>query len=92
MAEDLDVQIFSSIISKIGRVEKKSLGVVKSSELPDVIEKIQIVGGDSDDFQHEPPAIIIEKVGDQISKIIVKCPCGRHSELVCEYEEEEEEV
>ncbi len=89
MADELDVKIFSSIISKIGKVEKKSLGVLKASELPDVIEKIQIVGGDSDDFQHEPPAIIIEKIRDQISKIIVKCPCGRHSELLCEYEEED---
>ncbi len=89
MADELDVKIFSSIISKIGKVEKKSLGILKAAELPDVIEKIQIVGGDSDDFQHEPPAIIIEKMGDQISKIIVKCPCGRHSELLCEYEEED---
>ena len=89
MAEELDVKIFSSIMSKIGKVEKKSLGVLKLSELPEIIEKIQIVGGDSDDFQHEPPAIIIEKIGEQISKIIVKCPCGRHSELICEYEDEE---
>lgn len=54
-------------------------------------EKVRIIGGDSDDFeQNVPPAIILEKSHDQISKIIVKCPCGRHAELICQYEDEEE--
>ncbi len=57
-------------------------------------KKTQIVGGDSDDTEQTPPTIVIEKDGDRISKIIVKCPCGRHSELVCEYDDdvESEEV
>lgn len=54
-------------------------------------DKVRIIGGDSDDMeQNVPPAIILEKFKDQIAKIIVKCPCGRHAELVCEYDEEEE--
>ncbi len=52
--------------------------------------KTQIVGGDSDDTEQTPPTIVIEKDGDRIAKIIVKCPCGRHSELVCEYDDEED--
>ena len=48
-----------------------------------------IVGGDCEDLggAEGSPSIIIEKDGDRISKIIVRCPCGRHSELLCEYEE-----
>jgi len=48
-----------------------------------------VVGGDSEDVggAEGSPAIIIEKEGDRISRIIVKCPCGRHSELLCEYGE-----
>lgn len=50
--------------------------------------RVRVVGGDSDEMAEvDPPAIIIEKNGDQIVKILVKCPCGRHAELVCEYEE-----
>jgi hypothetical protein len=61
--------------------------VIHSNELSKTT-KTQIIGGDSDDIgQDSPPAIIIEKENDQISKIIVKCPCGRHAELVCQYEE-----
>ncbi|OGV54726.1 MAG: hypothetical protein A2X49_09645 [Lentisphaerae bacterium GWF2_52_8] len=48
----------------------------------------QIVGGDAPGAKQDcPPTIIIEKKGEQIAKIIVKCPCGRHSELLCEYNE-----
>jgi hypothetical protein len=50
---------------------------------------VRVIGGDTDDFeQNLPPAIVIEKRLDRISKIIVKCPCGRHAELVCEYTDE----
>ena len=62
--------------------------VIHSNELAKGITKTQVIGGDSDDVgQDSPPAIIIEKENDQISKIIVKCPCGRHAELICQYEE-----
>ncbi len=52
-------------------------------------DKVQVIGGDGGMKEHEPPAIIIEKKNGQISKIIVKCPCGRTSELICEYTDEE---
>lgn len=47
-----------------------------------------IIGGDPPDAAREaPPVIIVEKCGgDVIRKIVVKCPCGRHAELLCEYE------
>lgn len=48
-----------------------------------------IVGGDSDDDEHmTPPSIVIEKRDDMITKILVQCPCGRHAELICEYDAE----
>ena len=49
--------------------------------------KTRVIGGDTNDFnQKSPPAIIIDKINDQISRIVVKCPCGRHAELRCEYD------
>ncbi len=48
---------------------------------------LQVIGGDGGAEEHEPPAIVIEKKDGQISKIIVKCPCGRTSEVICEYTE-----
>jgi hypothetical protein len=54
--------------------------------------KVQVIGGDTDMTEADtPPSIILEKEGDNISRIIVKCPCGRHSELVCEYDNDTEQ-
>jgi len=49
--------------------------------------KVRVVGGDTDNFKLDPPSIVIEKDKDKISKIVVRCPCGRHAELRCEYDE-----
>jgi len=49
--------------------------------------RVCIVGGDTDQFaEPDPPTIIVEKKDGQIYRILVTCPCGRHAELVCEYE------
>jgi len=53
--------------------------------------RVKVVGGDSDDVKTTPPTIIIEKENDRIARIIVKCPCGRHSDLVCEYVDNDED-
>ncbi len=46
-----------------------------------------IIGGENpEDCEQIPPTIILEKKNEQISKISVNCPCGRHAELTCEYE------
>lgn len=38
------------------------------------------------------PTVILEKTPDnRIRKITVRCACGRHAELVCEYDDEEGE-
>ena len=50
-------------------------------------DKKIIIGGDPGTSEESPPAIIIEKKNELISKISVQCPCGRHSELTCEYDE-----
>ncbi|OGV66170.1 MAG: hypothetical protein A3K19_19520 [Lentisphaerae bacterium RIFOXYB12_FULL_65_16] len=50
---------------------------------------VRIIGGDSTGADAgPPPTIIVEKTADEIvRRIIVKCPCGREAELVCETEE-----
>ena len=61
--------------------------IIPAAEVESLQGKVRIIGGDTSDFnQKTPPSIIIDKVNDQISKIVVKCPCGRHAELRCEYE------
>ncbi|OGV56744.1 MAG: hypothetical protein A2017_09770 [Lentisphaerae bacterium GWF2_44_16] len=85
-----DVNIISGIALDRESVKLRSLTskIIHSGEINPAASKIQIIGGDTDDANQEsPPSIIIEKENDQISKIIVKCPCGRHAELLCEYEE-----
>ncbi len=83
-----DLNIISGISFDFSQIKKeKKQSVIFAKDIQNTDHKTQIVGGDSDDFQYEPPAIVIEKTNDAISKIIVKCPCGRCSELVCEYED-----
>ena len=84
-----DVNIISGMALDRESVKLRSLTnkIIHSGENVNAVSKVQIIGGDSNDpSQEAPPSIIIEKENDQISKIIVKCPCGRHAELVCEYE------
>jgi hypothetical protein len=95
MAEEFDLSKIVSGINisrKLMKPKVKRSTVIKSEELGvRKSAKTQIVGGDSDDVQQAPPTIVIEKDGDRISRIIVKCPCGRHSELLCEYDDSEDE-
>ncbi|NQZ56089.1 MAG: hypothetical protein HRT88_01275 [Lentisphaeraceae bacterium] len=64
--------------------------VIKASQIEE-ITRIMTIGGDCQDDNSQPPSIIIEREGDIITKIIVKCTCGRHAELSCEEEENEEQ-
>ena len=82
-----------TILSQKKKLFKKSL--IKNSPIIRAHEHdknkvlgVKVIGGDSEEvLTHAPPTIIVEKnEHDQISKIIVKCPCGRHAELVCEYD------
>jgi hypothetical protein len=85
---EVDLSVISSLFleKKIAKVSGTLSRVIRQGEIQENPGKVQVVGGDSDDVTTDPPAIVIEKDGDQIKKIIVKCPCGRHAELVCEYE------
>ena len=85
----MDANVVSSLFLEKQSIKLKSAlnRVIRRSEAPpESLNKVQIVGGDTDDVTADPPAIVIEKENDQIKKIIVKCPCGRHAELLCEYE------
>jgi len=85
--------VISGIILEKERVKiRPSISkILRAGDIPkSATSKVQIIGGDSDMHdQVAPPAIIIEKENDRISKILVKCPCGRHAELLCEYNEDE---
>lgn len=88
---DEDVKVFSGLELDREAVKLKAgLGkILKAGVYESKAAASQVVGGDSGDVggAEGAPAIIIEKDGDRIGKIVVKCPCGRHSELICEYEE-----
>ncbi len=70
------------------RLRSQESKIISAASIRFDPDKVQIVGGDSDDHNQNPPAIIIEKKDDKIYKILVQCPCGRHAELICEYEAE----
>ena len=62
--------------------------IIKQESLPE-ITKVMTIGGNCKDDNSQPPSIILERDGDKITRIIVKCCCGRHAELECEEEENE---
>jgi len=87
---DNDIHIISgiNISRKFINPKGKKNQIIRAEDTPHVAgSRVKVVGGDSSDIETTPPTIIIEKDGDRIVKIIVKCPCGRHSELLCEYDE-----
>ncbi|OGV31297.1 MAG: hypothetical protein A2020_01605 [Lentisphaerae bacterium GWF2_45_14] len=88
-----DSNVISGIILEKERVKIRPAisKILRSADLPrSHSTKVQIIGGDSDMAEHAtPPSIVIEKENDRISRILVKCPCGRHAELMCEYNEDE---
>jgi hypothetical protein len=89
MVEEAKIFEFGSV-SNVTKLNVKTTKVIPASKTNFNNKKVQVIGGDSEDFQQEtPPSIIIEKDNDRIARIIVKCPCGRHSELVCEYDDDE---
>lgn len=87
------ISSYTRELNKCKDPEVKTTKIIHTSENGEPQRrKVRIIGGDSDEnVEAVPPTIIIEKTDDdQISKIIVKCPCGRHAELVCVSEEEQE--
>ena len=73
------------VLRSPSRLNKKR--IIKSNDTP--IKRTRLIGGDCPDDNGQPPSIILEREGDRITKIIVKCVCGRHAELVCEDETED---
>ena len=69
--------------------KKKSRRVIKADQISE-LKRIMTIGGDCKEDNSKPPSIILEREGERICRIIVKCTCGRHAELICEEEEKEE--
>jgi len=67
---------------------RKRKRLIKADQVSD-IERVMTIGGDCKEDNSKPPSIILEREGERISRIIVKCTCGRHAELICDNEEEE---
>ena len=93
MSEEIDpnsVNIIGGPIDKIIRTPTRmgQKRILKAWEEPPT--KIRLIGGDCHDDNSQPPTIILEREGDTITKILVKCTCGRHAELVCAEDDEEE--
>jgi len=88
---DEDVRVVSGIELDRESVKLKSgcTKILRAGQLDLSSMGTHVVGGDCEALggAEGSPSIIIEKEGDKISKIIVRCPCGRHAELLCEYEE-----
>jgi len=89
-ARNIEVQTILSHTQKFKQAKKSVISAiihVTDKEHNRLLGK-KIIGGDTEqDVSLTPPTIIIEKTtDDQISKIVVTCPCGRHAELICEYE------
>ncbi len=89
--EEASVNVVSGIELDRESVKLKSVcsKILRAGQFDASAMGTNIVGGDCQDLggAEGSPSIIIEKDGDKITKIIVRCPCGRHSELLCEYEE-----
>jgi hypothetical protein len=91
--EDQKIVSGINISRKFISPKGKNSRVLRAEELPPTDpdeRRVQVVGGDAEDVDGTPPTIIIEKDHDRIARIIVKCPCGRHSELRCEYEDQDD--
>jgi len=91
--ENLDLtddNIFGGPQSKLAPIPNSlnKKRIIKQVNLPE-ISKIMTIGGNCKDDNSQPPSIILERDGDKITRIIVKCSCGRHAELECEEEENE---
>lgn len=90
--ENIDLSgdnIFGGPQSKISLPPNKLMSkrIIRSDALPE-ISKVMTIGGDCKDDNSQAPSIILERDGDKITRIIVKCCCGRHAELECEEEDE----
>jgi hypothetical protein len=85
-----DVNVYGGSLSRLTPSFNKlrNRRLIKAADVSE-ITKVMTLGGDCADDNSQPPSIIIERNGDQITKIIVKCACGRHAELVCEVDEDE---
>jgi hypothetical protein len=93
MSDDKDnfdnINIVGGSLTRFNPTAKrfKKKRIIKADKVP-VISRVMTIGGECADDTSQPPSIIIERDGDQITRIIVKCTCGRHAELICDIEEE----
>ena len=61
--------------------------IIRAENVP-AVRRTCLVGGEAAGaVGDEVPTIMIEKDADgNITRIVVRCPCGRTAELICAYE------
>lgn len=74
---------------KIRRNKLRFNKILKAHIVGDQPLNTCLIGGDTEDtVAHNPPSIILEKnAAGEIARIVVKCSCGQHAELACQYED-----
>lgn len=60
--------------------------IVRAAEIPDELPT-RLLAGENPDDCGEVPSIVLERDGDTLTRIIVRCPCGRYAEVDFNQEE-----
>ena len=90
----LEPQVLNSLCMEFEKIRIRPLvsRVVKSRNVGVSAETI-VVGGDVQaQKQSAAPQIVVDKKGGRVHKITVLCSCGKHAELICEYDEQGNEL
>ena len=92
-ASGLEPQVLNSLCMEFEKIKIRPLvsRVIKSKHVGAAADKV-VVGGDVQSQQQSAPQIIVDKKGGRVHKITVLCSCGKHAELICEYDEEGTEL
>ena len=86
-----DESVFGGPQSKLPPIANRlrNKRIIKKNVAKEV-KNVMTIGGDCKGDNSQPPSIILERDGDRITRIIVKCSCGRHAELECEEDDDDQ--
>jgi hypothetical protein len=77
-------------LEELPEPENPLQNVIKAHRTRPAANRVLIPAGSWHGHDGDPaPTVILEKTADnRIRKITVRCACGRHAELACEYDDE----
>ena len=87
--KDNSQQIFGRPLGRVlqNPASLKKRRIIKAHELPEDMP-VRMLAGENPEDCGESPTIVLERDGDSLTKIIVRCPCGRYAEVDFTHEEE----